>query len=220
MKKIFTLLLGSLIMISVDAQVGVNNSNPEQALDVAGKIKLTDDATSPTAGTMRYNNTNSAFEGHNGTQWHAFNNGSGIPTNAKMVFSNTKGMLPAVSASPTSLVFKDEKGITVVNTTVPSGKYLLITYISLSPTSFLNFDTETPFYGIRINYSSNSQEISGKYIGGNLFSATAGYAPLGIIRANASFSIGVSLLANTLKQFSNGIDAYVVGFLVDDLKFD
>ena len=55
MRILFYLLLLTL-STSLTAQVGVNNPKPQQALDVDGKIKLTDDATVPTDGTVRYNN--------------------------------------------------------------------------------------------------------------------------------------------------------------------
>lgn len=38
------LLFLILLALSLSAQVGVNNTTPEQALDINGKIKLTDDA--------------------------------------------------------------------------------------------------------------------------------------------------------------------------------
>lgn len=51
------------------AQVGVNTPTPSQALDVAGKIQIADDAIPPERGTIRFNAQNSEFEGYNGVEW-------------------------------------------------------------------------------------------------------------------------------------------------------
>lgn len=69
-RKLKNVLFVGLFIIfsnSITAQVGVNNDMPEQALDVNGKIKLGDDATTPTEGTIRYNSATKTFEGFDGT---------------------------------------------------------------------------------------------------------------------------------------------------------
>lgn len=65
------------------AQVGVNNPNPEQALDVEGKVKVGDDATPPDAGTIRYNSTEQDFEGHNGTEYLSLTKSTSVNENAR-----------------------------------------------------------------------------------------------------------------------------------------
>jgi len=52
--------------------VGVKTPNPEEALDVNGRIKLTDDVSNPTPtnpGVIRWNETTADFEGYNGSVW-------------------------------------------------------------------------------------------------------------------------------------------------------
>lgn len=50
--------------------IGFNSENPTQTLDVSGKIKVSNDFTTPTSGTMRFNETSNAFEGYiEGTGW-------------------------------------------------------------------------------------------------------------------------------------------------------
>jgi hypothetical protein len=44
--------------------IGFNSETPTQALDVSGKIKIANDFTTPTAGTIRFNETTNAFEGY------------------------------------------------------------------------------------------------------------------------------------------------------------
>lgn len=72
MKTLLSTFFGLFMILSMSSQVGVNNPTPEQALDVNGKVKLTDDTTAPTAGTIRYDATSSDFEGYimeaNGTR--------------------------------------------------------------------------------------------------------------------------------------------------------
>lgn len=50
-------------------KVGINTSSPQQSLELNGKLKLSDDAVSPQAGTIRWNSSTSDFEGYNGSSW-------------------------------------------------------------------------------------------------------------------------------------------------------
>ncbi|WP_298761063.1 hypothetical protein [uncultured Psychroserpens sp.] len=54
--------------------IAVGSSSAEQKLDVNGKIKIADDNTAPTEGTMRYNSVTKNFEGYDGTKWVILNN--------------------------------------------------------------------------------------------------------------------------------------------------
>ncbi|NND11651.1 MAG: hypothetical protein HKN96_10600 [Flavobacteriaceae bacterium] len=44
--------------------IGFESENPTQALDVVGKIKVANDFAAPTPGTIRFNESNQAFEGY------------------------------------------------------------------------------------------------------------------------------------------------------------
>lgn len=72
-------LLLSTFLAPAAAQVGVNNPDPEQALDVNGKVKVGDDRTPPTDGTMRYNETDGIFEGYTNGKWETLNTKSAAP---------------------------------------------------------------------------------------------------------------------------------------------
>ncbi|MCF6279803.1 MAG: FG-GAP repeat protein, partial [Flavobacteriaceae bacterium] len=53
-------------------KVGVKEPNPEEVLDVNGRIKVADDLGNPTptsAGVIRWNETTADFEGYNGSAW-------------------------------------------------------------------------------------------------------------------------------------------------------
>ena len=52
-----------------NAQVGINESNPNQQLDINGKIEIGNDNSTPTEGTIRYNSQKKDFEGWNGSTW-------------------------------------------------------------------------------------------------------------------------------------------------------
>ncbi|MES2774062.1 MAG: FG-GAP repeat protein [Bacteroidota bacterium] len=80
--KIKTIALGSLTGILLNCyflqaqNLGIGTSSPGQKLHVNGKIKVADDATTPSAGTIRWNSTSQDFEGFNGTQWLSLTAGS------------------------------------------------------------------------------------------------------------------------------------------------
>lgn len=57
------------LSITGEGKVGVGLAVPAATLDVAGKIKITDDADAPVAGMIRYNVSTQDFEGFDGTTW-------------------------------------------------------------------------------------------------------------------------------------------------------
>ena len=220
MKTIVFIIFALFAMISVKAQVGVNNPTPEQALDVNGKIKLTDDDTTPSAGTVRFNRTETDFEGYNGVDWQSFTKSrNGIPSNA--IFVSGKASRLAQGSTGTSVTFRDQTNTPLIDPSVPVGKFLLVTGIHISGTSLLDFDTEDPLYHIRITFGgANSLEIKGKYTGGTFYQNNGGYAPIGVVGSNGSLSITNFELAASLEQLNSGIEVLISGFLVDDLNFD
>jgi len=220
MKTLLPLIFGFLMILSTNAQVGVNNPNPEQALDVNGKVKITDDSNDPTAGTMRYNDSESDFEGFNGVDWKSFTQArNGIPSNAQFVTGRVGG-LPLQSSPSTNIIFIDHNNVALINPLVPAGKYLLITGISIAPSNLFDIDIEDPFYHFQLNLGSTILEISGKYTGGTLYQNNAGYAPIAIVRSGVSASIFNYQLVSSFEQFDGGVDVLVTGFLVDDLNFN
>ncbi|WP_445732577.1 hypothetical protein [Mariniflexile sp.] len=220
MKTIKT-IIALLCFLPAFSQVGVNTSTPQQALDVNGKVQIGDDSTPETNGTMRYNTTKSDFEGYNGAGWQSFTQSkNGLPSNAKMVFGRLNSL--EHNSFPEYVSFYDEKGTEVIKDFLFKGKYLLITHISISPSSLNDILEEATFYSISISYGPNIEKLSGKYTGGTLYQSDAGYAPLGIIEDGDALSITNSVISlpSGYKQFESGIDIYVVGILVDDLDFN
>ena len=61
-----------------DGNVGIGVGNAEAKLDVAGRIKISDDASSNLAGDIRYTGTD--FEGYDGAEWKSFTTGGSPET--------------------------------------------------------------------------------------------------------------------------------------------
>lgn len=65
------ILILAMQLVTASAQIIVRPNDVEltKRLSVNGKIKLGDDASAPTAGSVRFNGTNGDFEGFNGSEW-------------------------------------------------------------------------------------------------------------------------------------------------------
>ena len=51
------------------AQVGINTNNPKAALDIVGKIRISEDNMSPVKGMMKYDTVTNKFMGYDGGEW-------------------------------------------------------------------------------------------------------------------------------------------------------
>ncbi|OAV43426.1 hypothetical protein [Lewinella sp. 4G2] len=58
-------------------QVGVNTNNPTQTLDVNGKVKIGDDNTTPSNGTIRFDGVDQDFEGYADGEWKSLTQSAG-----------------------------------------------------------------------------------------------------------------------------------------------
>lgn len=132
MKYFFLLLLFSFLCLGdLSAQVGINNPNPSQALDVSGKIKVGDDQIAPVAGTIRYNRVSKTFEGYDGTEWSVFNpdseDDSVVPSGSVIMatidFNGSLALYTPWDVVPNGGSFNY----------VPAGRTLFITSIILRP---------------------------------------------------------------------------------------
>ncbi|MFK8162042.1 MAG: hypothetical protein AB8H12_06210 [Lewinella sp.] len=139
MKYFFLLLLFSFLCLGdLAAQVGINNPNPSQALDVGGKIKVGDDQIAPVAGTIRYNRVTGTFEGYDGTEWSVFNpeennGGAGTLPSGTVVVSRVSLDFTPVN-EPVYAAFKDPQSGTTF-TEVPAGRTLFVSYVNVMPSS-------------------------------------------------------------------------------------
>lgn len=60
----------------VNPKAGINTNTPATALEVNGKISISDDTNAPQAGMIRWNASKSDFEGYDGLEWKSFTNKS------------------------------------------------------------------------------------------------------------------------------------------------
>ncbi|OAV44063.1 hypothetical protein [Lewinella sp. 4G2] len=176
MRFLFTYTLLLTVLTGLSAQVGVNNPNPEQALDVNGKIKLTDDNVTPEAGTIRYNTSEGDFEGHNGSEYISLTKSSsvaetaraaiaynfGVPNNNTyedfdqgIVYSNSfVGLDPEVAYSSTQF-FMVEKIVMTPTTEAATGSYYVNIAESTAAGSQFN-----PLLYYRVDANDSSLEVT------------------------------------------------------------
>jgi hypothetical protein len=211
--RYFTLLCFLFFSLACFAQVGVNNATPEQALDVNGKIKLTDDSTAPSAGTLRYNAGEDDFEGYNGSEWKSLTTSGAGPGSPVPMFGSTN----AVSRGDNGdIVLKSWDGSVGSFTTVPNGKYFIVTAVM---------------------YKDNNLDIVDRNVVAEMYSM----APGGVFLANIRFQGLESILRPIIGDLDNPllvirpggtvrlyhyngseeptIDVDIRGFLVDDLDY-
>ena len=216
--KTITLLAGLLAATTLGAQVGVNNPNPTQALDVAGKIKLADDGTAPSAGTMRYEAGEAEFQGYDGRAWTAFNAaqaGGALPSAAVPVFGKYNALSP--SEQGTVLFYNP---VTASNfSAVPAGKTLIVTAAWVGP-NFFNINSLRYNVGLYPSTSSNALTGSNPLLNFTLRGDVRENSVLESSLAPLTVVVGGSYLYCAASSQSEGsVEVYVRGFLVDDLTY-
>ena len=207
---VFGFLLTTLFL---SAQVGIDTNNPNQKLDVNGKVKIGDDGVRPTSGTMRYN-TIDQFQGYNGTEWLSFSqqpNGP-LPSESTPVFSY-ENIISAGTTKP--FVFRDWDG--TIHNTIPVNKMIIVTGIYPSPNSAAITNS---FYALSLSVNNSSTglavvgtalRISGYDNVSQFFSGDQ--SPLFVVKSGeylSVFSYGTSELTMSLS---------LRGFLVDDVSY-
>lgn len=215
MKTILFILTLALSLNAYSQNVGINNPTPAQKLDVNGKIVLSDDATTPTEGTIRYNSTLKQHEGFNGTEWVSLSaKATGVfPANRVPVYGYQLGSI----GQQGSLSFRRMSDDGGFFQQVPVGKFLIITNIfansnNLGTTGNLVFtigpdNTINSFPNTNTRFLYNAPRTTPYYL-----NSSAG-APLHIIKAGNYYNINVE------PSSSASIDIRVQGFLVDDLNY-
>ncbi|MGB3801214.1 MAG: hypothetical protein WA952_15465 [Lewinella sp.] len=194
------------------AQVGVNTADPEQALDVNGKIKLADDAIAPSAGTLRYNAEEGDFEGYDGNEWKSLTIDDAGPSNPVAYYGETSGV--GRGESETVEFSPWDTGSDFTN--VPAGKYFLITYLEYHANglgtdnflvkAFINVRTESDGYVNTLNFDGPAGSLTAR-IGSR-------DNPIFILRAGDYLQLNHATTSE-----KNFIELSARGFLVDDLDF-
>lgn len=194
------------------AQVGVNNDTPTQTLDVNGKIKVSDDATAPESGTIRFNDGNGTFEGYDGAEWTSLTNSpTGLPSGAIAVYGRSSSLSPSASSASTITLRAWAGG---AFNQVPPGKYLVVTTI-------LPRDNDIGTADDFLNGVLCASSTGTSY--GNcipLAGTTRNFAPLIASLGNPLLVVGPGqYLTAGAGSTSDIINIDVRGFLVDDLDY-
>lgn len=220
MRAFLFFLTTTLFSATVVAQVGVNNSNPSQALDVAGKIKLADDKMDPSEGTIRFNNATKEFEGYNGTEWLVLSveKSGGAPTEP-VFYSGTRTAIGVGNSIAANLRLY-QQGISNSSpssfSTVPVGNYFIVTSIHIRQngvgsdfnrlSATISAGVNSSRIGTRLRLDGSNREVI-QVVG-------ALNSPVMVLRDNESFRIYNNLLSSTTTM-----DVDIRGFLVDDLDY-
>lgn len=210
--KTSTLLLLLLLPIGIlISQIGVNTTTPEQALDVNGKIRLADDATAPSDGTLRYYGRTGNFEGYSDGQWKNLSKSAAGPTNPEPYF----GYAVATEVGSGNTVVWQPWTSNTTFTTVPAGKYLLITQIYYRDNNIPNDDR---FVAATLKVQKPSGYEPKLYwlgLESNLLPIKGSLQdPVFILRPGDYFT-----LYHESSSQETFIHAELRGFLVDDLNF-
>ena len=215
MKVLLTLALAALTL-PLAAQVGVNQPAPEQALDVNGKVRLGDDATAPTAGTLRYNAADGRFEGHDGSDWTDLGAAAAgaLPTGPTPV--------TGYASPPTNGLVLPANFLRAVDrspfTQVPAGKILVITSINVIDAGAnpgLRYDLTA---GPRRTLGQTPSRTLGytlQGVTGNSHHVDGALAPLIVAYAGEYLNVLRGPVSGTAAQ----ADLQFRGFLVDDLEY-
>ena len=228
MVRILTTSLLFAVTFSLGAQVGVNNPNPSQALDVNGKIQVSDDNTAPEKGTIRFNDTTDEFEGYDGTEWKilSLEKSSGAPSDpiaytgrtVNSVIGNNSG-----NATPTDCrLFQTgdlQPGAPSNFITVPPGKHFLVTMLWVEDNGITNQGNADDLYDVTISApevgsqtrSANSVRLVGR-VGDSKFLIGDQTNPIIIMRPGDRFRI-------FNESTDTRVNINVRGFLVDALDF-
>ncbi|CAH8283789.1 hypothetical protein EV196_102637 [Mariniflexile fucanivorans] len=219
MKALLSTIIAFLIFLNLNAQVGINNNSPEQTLDVNGKLKITDDANTPTAGTIRYTTFSDDFEGYNGTEWKSLTEqkSSGTPSNPVPYFGRSNPVTVGNGIGDPGLVTLQSWENNASFNSVPAGKFFLVTRIQAQDnnltTTFERIDCL--LYAAQGTSLRSSTQV--RMVGSNreLVTLTGDQSnPLMILRPGDRITIFNNNLAS-----ETTINVLIHGFLVNELDF-
>ncbi|WP_235296518.1 hypothetical protein [Portibacter marinus] len=207
---IYNMLFFLFITINLSAQVGVNTIDPDQTFDVNGKMKIGNDGRTPSEGTLRYGPTGD-FEGFTGNGWTSFTEKSGpLPTGPRPV----TGYLGNVLASETlalSFLYSDGSGSF---TSIPTGKYLMITSVIIQSNSLAKTGEYQTSIGPGSSFPIGSR---GLFLTGNRTSIQSIHDPLGLLIIGRA---GENIVVTNQSTSEFTVRVSVRGFVVDDLSYE
>ncbi|WP_157500788.1 hypothetical protein [Lewinella sp. 4G2] len=226
-------LLLTLLSIGCFAQVGVNNSNPEQALDVNGKVKLGNDGTNPSDGTMRYNSTEGTFEGFSQGEWKSLDAQGATPDQPTPFFASVYTTFQSEEFIPMefqtaygqSAFFFENQGDPsfFTRTVIPAGYMMVVDYIHVVGMSTSNDEQFLVHIAATDGDATNATERSSRrdepliYVSGSIKGGPAilgnGRAPLLVVDAGEQLTLRNESASTSV----GGVRVVFTGFLVTDL---
>lgn len=208
---------------ALHAQVGVNNPTPEQALDIEGKVKISDDATPPSDGTMRYNDGADDLEGYVDGEWKSLTKSAtpdapqpivfteyGLPNDA--IWTPFDGTHDYTTSSPDQ---------SLSNLEVPTGKFFVADQVCVTLSSgsnpndyfYASVRPTRPLASLGGNQAiQNPQIVVGGSRRDGTTCVTANRAPLFVVRPTGS------VYAWNSTNSGGEVRIMVYGFYVDDVE--
>ncbi|WP_158848930.1 hypothetical protein [Algibacter sp. L1A34] len=219
MKTLLSTIFAFLMILSMYSQVGVDNPNPEQALDINGKLKITDDTNAPTAGTIRYTAVSEDFEGYNGTERKSLTEqkSSGTPSDPVAYYGRSNPVFVGNTiGNPGLVTLQSWESSTTTFSTVSAGKFFLVTRIQAQDN---NLTTTFERIDCGVYAQGNSLRTSSlvKMVGSNRELVTLSgdqSNPLLILRPGDRIAIFNNNVAS-----QTTINVLIHGFLVNQLDF-
>lgn len=219
--RIFTLSLLFFASGLLQAQVGVGTDTPNQELDVNGKIKISNDGRTPTAGTIRYTTVTDDFEGYDGTEWKSLTEqkSSGTPSDPVPYFGRSNPIsVGNLFANPGLVSFESWEDDNTSFSRVPAGMFFLVTRIQVQDNNLTSVDEriDCAVYAQAANNNIRSRSLI-RMVGSNreLNTLTGDQSnPLFILRGGDRIAIFNNNLAS-----ETTINVAMHGFLVDELDF-
>ncbi len=208
------MILLSLISFSLCAQVGVNELNPSQMLDVNGQIKVgIDSNAADEEGTIRYNPTTQNLEGYSNGTWKSLTSAN-LGANATYVQIYEFGA-PANSIwdFPSSSSAYSNSGVSTGSAIpVPANKVLVIDQICVTSTSTSSVNI---YAGVRKATTGGSGFnpqifISGSSSDGNTC-LQGNKSPILVVNAGNTIQVWNS------SGSGSTVRIYIVGYLLDSL---
>lgn len=215
--RLLTLLLFTTTLLQ--AQVGVGTDTPNQELDVDGKIKISNDGRTPTAGTIRYTTVTDDFEGYDGTEWKSLTaqKSSGTPSDPVAYVGRSSPVFVGNQlADPGLVTLESWEDINDDFQRVPNGKFFLVTRIQVQDNNLTSVNERIDCAVYAQSTSVRSKTLV-RMVGSNreLVTLTGDQSnPLLILRPNDRIAIYNNNVAS-----QSTVNVLIHGFLVDELDF-
>lgn len=219
--RFFTFILLLLIGNFLQAQVGVGTDTPSQELDVDGKIKISNDGRTPTAGTIRYSSFNNDFEGYDGTEWKSLTEqkSSGTPSDPVAYFGRSSPVAVGNLLNNPGLVqLRPWDDSAPPFNRVPSNQYFLVTRIQVQDNNLTSTNE-------RMDCGVYAQNSSGVVRGTSLVRMVGSNRELVTLSGDQSNPLLILRPSDQIVIYNNNvasettINVLIHGFLVDALDF-